>query len=210
MAKTEELYRKAEEFSEKAGELFKESDQLREEANDVWQDCEERQEAIDDLRAEARQLVQEFRDLYQQSQEAYGDGDGALAKQLSLEGREKQNECGEINEEVGERIRELRGLREKLSSLNQEAKQKREEAFACVEEVRRLREQAKSANKEWRISEVHPGEGKSAPLGEHIDVYHQDVKRGKRDRSHGEDPLKVGYDKRKPRTRDIWPPRKKK
>lgn len=48
----------------------------------------------------ADELAEKFRRLFRESQEAYGEGDGELAKELSVEGHEAQDECKELNQEA--------------------------------------------------------------------------------------------------------------
>lgn len=70
---------------------------------------------IGEKKRRSNELAAEFRRLYRESQEAYSDGDGELAKELSEEGHEIQNECESLNQEV-------RDLYERLKDLNEQNK----------------------------------------------------------------------------------------
>ena len=73
---------------------------------------------IDEKKKRADELALEFRRLYQESQEAYADGDGELAKELSEEGHEAQDECEALNEEVADLYRELRDLKRQTARIS--------------------------------------------------------------------------------------------
>lgn len=58
--------------------------------------------------AQADALAAEWGPLVQQSREAYANGDGALAKALSLEYRPLRAQCVELNEQANEWRQELK------------------------------------------------------------------------------------------------------
>jgi len=58
------------------------------------------QPIINSLQQQADQLAAEFRRLFKESQQAYQNEEGALAKQLSLKGQEIQKKCEELNSQV--------------------------------------------------------------------------------------------------------------
>lgn len=72
---------------------------------------------IEEKKKKADELATEFRRLYQESQEAYQDGNGELAKELSIQGHEAQDECKALNEEVTDLYEELRDLRRQAAEI---------------------------------------------------------------------------------------------
>jgi len=68
-------------------------------------------------KAKANESALEFRRLYRESQEAYADEDKELAKQLSEEGHETQDECEALNQEVKDLYEKLKGLNEQKKRL---------------------------------------------------------------------------------------------
>lgn len=59
-------------------------------------------EQVAECSRQADGLAEKFRRLFRESQEAYSDGDGELAKELSEEGHEAQDECMALNNKVRE------------------------------------------------------------------------------------------------------------
>ncbi len=207
MTSVQDLFDQANEWSELASQFFSESDSLKTEADELWERHEEKQEEIENLKGESDNLSREIGDFFERSQEAYHDDDHETAKELSLEAHQKIEERRGIRDNLFVLMRECERLRDKIESLRRLSKQKRDEAFRYVEETRLLRQQAKSMSGQWVQENVHSGDDKR--LGDtHIDIHHQNIV-GKRDRPHKDD-VKISYDRRKPRVRDIWPPRKKK
>ena len=78
---------------------------------------EKYQPELDRLSEKASSLAEEFKSLYRQSQAAFGEGDGELAKELSVKGHEIQDECEAQNARAN-RLREM--LREARSQMMQE------------------------------------------------------------------------------------------
>jgi Domain of unknown function (DUF1771) len=56
------------------------------------------------LRSQAREEGEQMARLFQQSREAYARGDGGLAKQLSLEGKEHQRKMDELDRQASDWI----------------------------------------------------------------------------------------------------------
>lgn len=170
MGKSEtDLYEKAQEESERAEELFGERDALKKQANEVKVNY---QSSIDELKAEADDLAEKFKLVFQEASEAYESGDGALAKKLSIEGKEAQSECEVLNE----RVKDLIGkLQEELDELYAEADEKHEEAMICIQEAKQLRAEAKDKKRRRHIPYTSepskPHRSKVEPR-EHVDVYH--------------------------------------
>lgn len=86
------------------------------------------QPQIDEMQARADELALQFKEKYAASNEAYEDGDGELAKELSLEGHELQEECEELNRQVNE-------LRPRLSHLSGVVQRKFNEAAALQRDI---------------------------------------------------------------------------
>lgn len=76
---------------------------------------------IEEKKKKADELAAEFRRLYRESQEAYTDGDGELAKELSEEGHTAQDQCTAINAEVKELYQDLKKLNAKRRRLSSQA-----------------------------------------------------------------------------------------
>lgn len=72
---------------------------------------------IEEKKKKANELALEFRRLYRESQEAYADGDGELAKELSEEGHDIQDECEALNAEVADLYEELKDLRRQAAEI---------------------------------------------------------------------------------------------
>jgi len=73
------------------------------------------QPLINQLQGKADVLAHKFRKLYRESQDAFIEGDGELAKSLSIEGREAQDECESFNDQTNRMRRELKNLQERIS-----------------------------------------------------------------------------------------------
>lgn len=73
------------------------------------------QPLISDLQRKADILARKFRKLYEESQEEYKAGEGELAKSLSIEGREAQDECQRLNGRANSMRHELKDLQEHIA-----------------------------------------------------------------------------------------------
>ena len=73
------------------------------------------QPLINQLQQKADIMAHKFRKLYRESQDAFIEGDGELAKSLSIEGREAQDECESFNDQTNRMRRELKNLQERIS-----------------------------------------------------------------------------------------------
>lgn len=139
MPKTfDELFDEACELTRKANRLLVEREKIRQEAASFRF---KHQSEIDEMKVEADALAREFKRLYQESQDAYAGGQGAYAKQLSLEGHAKQAECEDLNRQVGRKIEELK---EKLVSFYRRADAKQKEADEYYNRAKQIEEELKS------------------------------------------------------------------
>ena len=75
---------------------------------------------IRELSQEADRLATIFRPLLQQSQEAYAAGDGAMAKELSIQGREIEAQCKALNAQVSALRKEMDDVRDAIIAAKQE------------------------------------------------------------------------------------------
>jgi hypothetical protein len=98
------------------------------------------QPEIDSLSQEADVLAKKFRELYRQAAEAYSDEDGALAKVLSLEGKEVQRECEALNGKANVLRMELKTIHDRIDFLYLEIKK-------ISERINEAREFLKNARK---------------------------------------------------------------
>lgn len=100
------------------------------------------QPEIDSLSREADILAKKFRELYCQAAEAYSDEDGALAKALSLEGKEVQLECEAINNKANALRTELKTLHDRIDFLYSEIKKLGEQIVQARESLKNSRKTA--------------------------------------------------------------------
>ena len=78
------------------------------------------QPLIEQFQEKADHLARKFRRLYEESQEAYKDGDGELARSLSIDGREAQDECEALNDRANSMRYELKGLQYRIAKMANE------------------------------------------------------------------------------------------
>lgn len=138
MGKTfDELFDEAYELVQRANELTAERIKIRQKVLNVRADC---QSDIDDLKEKANSLAQEFKRLFRESQDAYSNGQGALAKSLALDGKAKQSKCEDLNRQVRSKIEEMkRGV----NDLYRQADKKQEEATALIQGAKRIEDELK-------------------------------------------------------------------
>lgn len=97
------------------------------------------QPEIDYLSQGADALAKKFKELYRQAAEAYSDEDGALAKALSLEGKEVQRECEALNNKANVLRMELKALHDGIDFLYLEIKKLSDKIVEARESLKNAR-----------------------------------------------------------------------
>lgn len=140
------LLSQAAECSRKANEFFSKRDTAKTlaifEANGLEQRIQAIFTEINKRKQKAGKLAQEFRRLYGESQDAYNDGDGELAKELSEQGREAQNDCEQINKETKELYQNISNLNVRKKELFASSNSWHKLAMEEIEKAKELRRRA--------------------------------------------------------------------
>ena len=141
-----ELLSQANACSELANNYFAKRDEARERVQPETERLDGRAQEIhaeiEEKKNQALCLGDEFRRLYEESHEAYEEGDRELAKRLGNEGHKVQNRCERLNEEIAHLYDELKRLNARKAELASEARSWHDLAIAEVEKAKELRKQA--------------------------------------------------------------------